>query len=944
MLSGTFKNLFNELKEIIPSERIFPDELHTYAYGTDASLYRLIPKIAAKVGNENELLHIIKSCNKNNIPFTFRGSGTSLSGQAISDSVLIIMNENWDGIKINDDGTQVELQPGVLGGRVNRLLTKYQRKLGPDPASIDSATIGGIAANNASGMTSGTVNNTYNTLAGMRIILADGSVLDTTDESSRNEFKNNKKEFITQLLSIVDDVKTNEKLKEKINNKYRMKNTCGYGLNSLIDFDDPVNIISHLMIGSEGTLGFISRIKLNTVTDLPYKATTLLLIKNISYACKMIPVLSDLPVVSAELMDHSSLRSVEDLPGIPEEIKNLNDTATALLVETSANTEGELAGNINLIKKELDSPSLIREISFTTDLKERLSLWKVRKGLFPSGCKNRQPGTTVIIEDLNFPLERLDEAVTDLSELLKRHSYNDSFIWGHALSGNIHFVITQEFSGKYDVSRYNNFIKEVVKLVVDEYDGSLKAEHGTGRNMAPFVKHEWGNDAYEIMKRIKLLFDPNNLMNPGVLINPDQEIHLKNIKSIPVVHKVIDKCTECGFCESACPSRNLTLTPRQRITLLRKYTDSDNSFKSSKFIKDLSKEFRYNFDETCAVDGMCSLNCPVDIDTGKIVKIYRSNSLSKFELKSVSYVANNFKSFTYAIRLLLRSAHLVKNIFGDKFNLSISKTVSKFTSGRIPIWNKSVPLPAKNIKTKLTDDGTNLVYFPSCINRIFGSYNDDNINTVSSVEKVLLSSGFNFIIPPDTNNLCCGMAFSSKGFFNQGVQKSNELYKTLLRYSNNGKIPILFDTSPCAIHFKSFMEENNYNNITVYEPIDFIYEKLLYKLNLKRLSETIAIHPVCSVKKYGNTNKLEEIAHLCADKVIITDSIDCCGFAGDRGFTLPELNESALTKLTDEISIECNSGFSTSRTCEIGLTKKSGVYFYSIFYLLDKSISAKEKE
>ena len=939
MLKDPFKNLFNELKEIIPSERIFTDELHTYAYGTDASLYRLVPKIAVKVGDEKDLLHTIKSCNKNNIPFTFRGSGTSLSGQAISDSVLVIMNENWAKIKINDDGTEVELQPGVLGREVNRLLAKYQRKLGPDPASIDSAMIGGIAANNASGMTSGTVNNTYNTLAGMKIIFVDGYVLDTSDESSRNEFKNNKKEFITQLITLVDEIKSNEKLKEKINNKYRMKNTCGYGLNSLLDFNDPIDIISHLMIGSEGTLGFISRIKLNTVPDLPYKATALLLIKNISLACRMIPALSHLQVRAAELMDHASLRSVEGLSGIPEEIKNLNDDATALLVETSANNEDELFANINLIKNELDSTSLIREISFTTDLKERLSLWKVRKGLFTSGCKNRKPGTTVIIEDLNFPLERLDEAVTDLTELLKKHSYNNSFIWGHALSGNIHFVITQKFSTNDEVSRYNSFMKEVVKLVVEKYDGSLKAEHGTGRNMAPFVKYEWGNDAYEIMKRIKLLFDPNNLMNPGVLINPDQEIHLKNIKSIPVVHEIIDKCTECGFCESTCPSRNLTLTPRQRITLLRKYADSNNSFNNSKLIKDLSKEFRYNFDETCAVDGMCSLNCPVDIDTGKIVKIYRSNSHSRFELKVASYIANNFQSLTFAIRLLLRSAHLVKKIFGDKFNLSISKTVSKFTSGRIPIWNKSVPLPTKNIKTKPPDDRTNLVYFPSCINRIFGRYNNDNSDTISSVEKVLLSSCFKFIIPPETGNLCCGMAFSSKGFFNQDIQKSNELYKTLLRYSNNGEIPILFDTSPCAIHFKSFLRENNYNNITVYEPIDFIFERILKKIKLNRLNETIAIHSVCSIKKYGNTNRLEEIAHLCAKKVITTASIDCCGFAGDRGFTFPELNESALLKLSEAISNECNYGFSTSRTCEIGLTKKSGIYFNSIFNLLDKCIS-----
>ena len=490
MLSGVYKKLLNEFLTLIPKEQILTDEFQTYALGTDAGFYRLIPKIVVKVETEEEVIHVIRSCKSSNIPFTFRAAGTSLSGQAISDSVLVMMGKNWNKVEIKDEGQKINVQPGIIGGRVNILLSRFNRKLGPDPASINSAKMGGIAANNASGMTSGTVNNIYNTLDGMKIILSDGSVLDSTNDESRNHFRKHNFELLNRITAISQKIKTNNILKKRIENKYKIKNTCGYGLNSLLDFDDPIDIITHLMIGSEGTLGFISELSLRTVPDLPHKATVLLFIRDIASACSMIPLLEMLPVDAAELMDRSSLRTVEGLPGIPEEISVLDNESAALLIETSANSETELKSSVDLIKDKLKGLPISNNIKFTTDSSERSLLWNVRKGLFPTVCKNREPGTTVIIEDLNFHTIQLSNAIRDLKHLLSKFSYKDSFIWGHALSGNIHFVLTQKFNTQDQISAYDRFIKELVKLVVDKYDGSLKAEHGTGRNMAPFVEYE----------------------------------------------------------------------------------------------------------------------------------------------------------------------------------------------------------------------------------------------------------------------------------------------------------------------------------------------------------------------------------------------------------------------------------------------------------------------
>ncbi len=942
MLTGKYKKLLNEFQIVIPKEQILTDEFQTYALGTDAGFYRLIPKIVVKVESEEEVIHVIRSCKFRNIPFTFRAAGTSLSGQAISDSVLVMLGKDWDNVEITDEGHKVNVQPGIIGGRVNNLLSRFNRKLGPDPASINSAKMGGIAANNASGMTSGTVNNIYNTLEGMRIIFSDGSVLDSTNDESRNHFRKHNFEMLNRINTISKRLKTNKELKQRIENKYKIKNTCGYGLNSLIDFDDPIDIITHLMIGSEGTLGFISELSLRTVPDLPHKATALLFIKNIASACSMIPILEKLPVDAAELMDRSSLRTVEGLPGIPKEILVLDNEAAALLIETSANSEVELNYSVELIKEKLIGISFTNNVNFTTDASERLLLWNVRKGLFPTVCKNREPGTTVIIEDVNFHTMQLSDAILDLKHLLTKYSYKDSSLWGHALSGNIHFVLTQNFSTQDHISAYDSFMKELVKLVVDKYDGSLKAEHGTGRNMAPFVKYEWGKELYDIMKEIKEVFDPENILNPGVIINSDDTIHLKNIKTLPIANDKIDKCTECGFCESTCPSKDLTLTPRQRIVIIRKLANENKSFKFITKRGYLSKNAIYNFESTCAADGLCAVRCPVDINVGSLVKEFRLLSHGKTAMYLASFFAKNFGSSIKFIRGVLKITNFLRTVFGERLLLFSSKILSVVSLKRIPEWHNFIPKPQNKISLTSNNLEQRAVYFPSCTNRIFGEFADEegSQSIFNSVKNVLSSAGYNINMPLNLNNLCCGLSFESKGYFRQGLQKSEELYSSLMSTCKQGQHPILFDTSPCAHHFKEYVRSHNKNSLQLFDPIDFIYEKILNKIELQKLNDTIAIHTVCSSKIAGNSEQLIEIANHCANKVITTEGIECCGFAGDRGFSYPELSKSALEKLPVSISKECKTGYSTSRTCEIGLSKYSGVYFNSIFNLLDRSISA----
>ncbi len=855
------------------------------------------------------------------------------------------MDRSWNKYKISEDRSEISMQPALIGGFANLYLAQYHKKIGPDPASINSSMISGIASNNASGMTSGTAKNTYNTLKSVRIILNDGTILDTSDEESKKNFESKNPNFINQINNLTKNVKSNSILSDKIKKKFEIKNTTGYGINSVIDFENPFDIISHLMIGSEGTLGFISEITLYTVDDPPYKATSLILFKDIKSACDAIPIFKNLPVAASEIMDRAALKSVEDIEGMPSFLKQLNENAAALLVETNAFDENQLQIQISQIISSIKHLPKEREVEFTTDKKEYKKLWDVRKGLFPTVCKSRKNGTTVIIEDLNFPTSELAEAVLDLQHLFKKYNYSEAIIWGHSLSGNIHFVISQDFADPIEIERYKNFMNEITNLVVDKYDGSLKAEHGTGRNMAPFVKKEWGAEAYELMLDLKKLFDPNNILNPGVIINEDSEIHLKNLKPLPEANSIIDKCIECGFCEVNCPSKDLTLTPRQRITVWREIIQRENKSQNNFELNSLLNDYDYLGNETCATDGLCATSCPVDIDTGKLIKGIRAKNISPSAEFVADLMAKNFNLITKSAKHGLNFVHLFHNLLGTESLNYLSNSISRISHNLIPHWNSAMPkgadypFPKINLKSDLK-----VVYFPSCISRSFGLQKNSNENYSQTYVtlKLLNKSGYEVLYPDKLDALCCGMPFSSKGFNKQADFKSNELLDSLIAKSENGNYPILFDTSPCLYRMKEYLQKGE-KDLKIYEPIEFILEKLVDKLNFTKTEEVITIHTTCSSTKMGLTEKFAELAKLCSSNVVIPEQIGCCGFAGDRGFSYPELNESALRSLKESLPIDCNEGYSTSKTCEIGLSLHGGIEYKSVVYLVDKVTSAKSK-
>ncbi|WP_286272818.1 FAD-binding and (Fe-S)-binding domain-containing protein [Thalassotalea hakodatensis] len=938
MPTKPYQNFVDDLRQVLPNERIITDYTKRFAYGVDASFYRLIPKVVLLIDNEEELIFSLRKAHVANLAVTFRAAGTSLSGQAQSDSILIMLTNSWRHHEILDLGLKIKLGPAVIGADANKYLLPYGRKIGPDPASIDTCKIAGIAANNSSGMCCGVSQNSYHTLASIRVILNDGSIFDNSSCERVDEFRKNHSNLLDQISTLANSTKDNKVLKELIEHKYRLKNTTGYAINSLIDFDDPIDILAHLIIGSEGTLGFISSITYHTVIEHKYRASTLILFPDLSVTCKVVSMLANEEVSAVELLDYRSLKSVSNMEGLPDFILDVKEGNAALLIETRANNQDSLNEQAKLLNKAISAFEQVAAINFTDDIEQYSKLWAIRKQTFPAVGAVRETGTTVIIEDVAFPVEKLAEGVAALQQLFDKYQYDEAIIFGHALDGNLHFVFTQDFASQVEVDRYEAFMNDVCQLVAVDFKGSLKAEHGTGRNMAPFIELEWGKQGYQLMRDIKALFDPSNLLNPGVIINDDNKAHLKSLKALPKADDIVDKCIECGFCEPVCPSVGLSFTPRQRISSYREIQRLRKSDEDPNLLAKLEADYEYLGIDTCAATGLCAQRCPVGINTGDLVRKFRSERNQKHEKVSIK-LANNFKTIESLTRFSLASVDLAQKVLGNNVMSSLSKLLRKLSFNRLPLWTESMPAKAnyhpKPAVALESDSRPKVVYFPSCATRTMGPANEakQQKSLTAVTMRLLEKAGFE-IISPDFSGQCCGMPFKSKGMFNQAEQKRQATVNQLNQLSNNGQFPILFDTSPC----KSMLSEGEgaSSNLTIYEPVGFIEDILTQHLTFSPIDESIMLHVTCTSRKMGLMDKMISLANRCAIKVYIPEHIYCCGFAGDKGFTLPELNASALSTLKSQVPDDCSQGYSNSRTCEIGLSEHSGIDYQSIIYLVDK--------
>jgi D-lactate dehydrogenase len=1026
----------SDIRGFIPSDRIYTDELRTLGWGTDASFYRQIPKVVIRSDGEQEISKIVKACQKYKLPYTFRAAGTSLSGQSCTDSVLIVAGKHWEDFMLPPNGETITLQPGIVGARVNEILKPLGRVFPPDPASIGSAMVGGIVINNASGMNCGVHANSDRMMISAKIILTDGTILDTGSEESREAFRKSHPEFVKKIEALRDKVRADEQLASRIRTKYSIKNVTGLNLRPLIAYDDPFDIIAHSMVGSEGTLAFLSEVTMKTLIDYKYKASAMVYFLTMKESCEAVVAMKklkageedlkmsaeNLMVKSAEMLDYMSLNSVDDpvflqykkdvdagkIEGVePGDYHNL----TAILTETKGITHEQLLEKIEKIKACLGQFRLYIPAEFTEDPAVYGKYWAIRSGIFPSVGGTRPIGTSCLIEDVAFPIESLPEATVKLQKLIADHGYSDACIYGHAFEGNYHFILNQSFADEHEVARYAEMMRDVAKLVVEGYDGSLKAEHGTGRNMAPFVKYEWGEKAFEVMKELKNIFDPDGLLNQGVIFNDDPDCFIKCLKPLPVLdydfdsvpdggHYLMDptlstaketieqvkranKCIECGFCEVNCMSCGLTLSSRMRIAVQREIRELEATGKDPERAATLRKQYKYYGDQTCATDGLCSTSCPMKINTGELTHLIRQLDMnhSKLGYQVGEFAANHMAGIKSGLRVVLDVAHAAHVTLGPTLMTNVCRTMNKMG---LPLWTtampkkkrqpkksdltqfiieKSLPSPTPSLPNSSTP--LKVVYFPSCINQTMGQSRKGGKvhDLVDEVIQLMAKAGYEVIFPEGMEKMCCGQIWESKGMLDIADRKSAELEAALWKASEEGKYPVLCAQSPCLHRMKKVMGEREQSDACIgsaereearpegkvmhkmklYEPAEFIMKYLVPRLDFHPIDRPVALHITCSTRQMGVADDLINLAKMCSTKVYLPEGVGCCGFAGDRGFTFPEMNRYALRKLRPQIEFNhIEVGYSNSRTCEIGLETNTGIPYMSIVYLVNECTTAKK--
>ncbi|PJN27344.1 FAD-binding oxidoreductase [Streptomyces sp. CB02613] len=935
---GTPEPLRSELTALLGADKVLWKISDLVRYASDASPYRFLPRVVLVPEDLDDVSAILSYAHGKGRSVVFRAAGTSLNGQAQGEDILVDVRRHWTGVEVLDDGARARILPGTTVMRANATLARYDRLLGPDPASAIACTLGGVVANNASGMTAGTTRNSYRTLASLTFVLPSGTVVDTAHPAADEELAHAEPELCAGLLELKAEIEADAELTARIRAKYTIKNTNGYRLDAFLDGATPVQILRGLMVGSEGTFGFISEVVFDTLPLDRRVSSGLLFFPSLTAAAAAVPRFNEAGAIAVELMDGNTLRASVSVQGVPADWAALPRETTALLVEFRAADDAgqaafERAAGAVVAGLDLVRPAASVTNAFTRDAGTIAGYWKARKAFVTAVGGSRPSGTTLITEDFAVPPARLADACAALLELQSRHGF-DAAVAGHAAHGNLHFLLAFDAAKPADVSRYDAFMQEFCALVVDRFDGSLKAEHATGRNIAPFLEREWGPRATELMWRTKQVIDPAGVLAPRIVLDRDPRAHLRGLKTIPKVEAVADPCIECGFCEPTCPSEDLTTTPRQRIVLRREMMRQTDG---SPVESGLLDAYGYDAVDTCAGDSTCKLACPVGIDTGAMMKGFRHRRHTPREERIAALTAKNFRAVEVAARLAVAAADTVGDRVGDAPLQAVTRLARKAVRpDLVPEWLPQIPGAAARKLPDTARVGASAVYYPACVNRIFAGPDDGGAGPALSLAEAVVAvsgrAGKPVWIPEDVTGTCCATIWHSKGYDAGNRIMANRIVEAAWGWTAGGALPLVVDASSCTLGIAEevvpYLTEDNralHRELTVVDSLVWAAEELLPHLTVFRTAGSAVLHPTCSMEHLGDVGQLRALAEACAQEVVVPDDAGCCAFAGDRGMLHKELTDSATAKEAAEVGRRPYDAYlSANRMCEIGMERATG--------------------
>ena len=423
LVDGTPSDLKADLIALLGKENVLHRAIDLVRYASDASPYRLIPQVVVQPRTTDDIVKLFRYCRENGRHATLRAAGTSLNGQSQSDDILIDVRRHWYGAKVEDDGCRVRARarPGMILGHVNAMLGRYGRRLGPDPASSNACTIGGVIANNSGGMRCTVKNDAYQTVSAMTFVTPSGAVIDTSASDAEAAFERAEPDLAIGLLELRGQLLADRELADRVRRKYAIRNTHGYRLCALLDGETPLEIFRRLLVGSEGTLAFVAEAVIDTVPTPGVTSVAWIPVPTIDEAVGLVSGLVGLGATAVELMVAPALTAAgQAFARTPCYWKTLDPKAAALLVEFGAEDMRALEVLQNKVIELTSSANLIHPVEFTS-VEEAVELaWHVREGLLGLIGKLRPKGSTLITEDVCFPPERLAQGARDVQELLSK--------------------------------------------------------------------------------------------------------------------------------------------------------------------------------------------------------------------------------------------------------------------------------------------------------------------------------------------------------------------------------------------------------------------------------------------------------------------------------------------------------------------------------------------
>ncbi len=897
------------------------DALTRLALSHDASRFLDIPEEVAVASSIDDVRALFAEATEHRRHLTLRGGGTSLSGQSITDGILVDVRRHFRRIEVLDDGLRVRAGAGATVAAVNAQLRKFGRRLGPDPASAQAATIGGIVANNASGRLSGLHQDAFSTVDSLVVVLPSGRVIDTADPQIDVMLTWEDPHLAGGLSILRRRLRADQGSLDEIRRLWSMRNAMGYQLRALTEYAKPSAIIRQLMVGSEGTLGFIAEATLRTVPLNEAYSTHVAWFDTLEDALDAASGLAGLGFDAIELFDVDALRVVRTIPSAPLALRELElTTQAALLLELHAPDDETLVEREAEVAVALDELPHVHKVRPES---RNAPLWRVHHGIHTAMAKARKPGTSLLMEDFSVPVPNIAETVRGLNRLFDRFGFERAAITGHFTDGTLYFLLTDDFSDPARLRQFKRFVQGFVKLILAQR-GVLRAQYGTGRVMASFLEQQVGVELYEVMREVKHLFDPLRILSPGVMFNESPDAHVTNIKLMPTISDSVDRCIECGLCEPTCPSSALTLTPRQRVVLQREIAARQAD---PAIIEALSDNYQYAAIDTCATSSMCQLTCPLGIDVGELVRRQRRAAVTEVEERNWDRAARNWDKTT---RLASTAMSTAKKL------APVAKSLIKFGRRRYgaeQVWGYSDDLPPgsglrrRPKQERLAKDALAL-YFPGCQQTLLAAHGQ---GVYSAFNELCTRAGVAVSLL-NASDLCCGLPWSTRGLTLGYETMSGHVHRALATHAG---ATVVVDSSACTNALDHLLARYPDSRPETVDVVDFVATTILPQLAVRQRLGSVLLYPTCANAHSGNGDALLAIAQAVADEVVVPAAWRCCGGFGDRGLLHPELPKAATRLAVEEIRSRTFDAYaSTSRTCEVAMQRVSERPFVHVLELL----------